>query len=305
MKQLKSLILLLTSTFALSGCFDGGSSQGGGSEGGGGNVPTKTSFTLGETFRFDDLDLTFSKEYKSLILKNTLSEHNGAKVIGLPVTIKNQKSEKHSLNMFFYDIYGSKGSKVDKAGAFYDDDVDFAGNLLPGASYTKGMYFLYDGDGTYNIFFETPKQKITLTFDIKYVEPAPEPTPELDKAFVYENMELTFSSNYSIVVYQPTQYSTKREVVKMPVTVKNNGTKANHLDYLDMNTFGPNGVEVSDMNIYYMDDDAVEFAGDLQPGSSYTKSMYFEYVGDGQYQIDFGTFEVEKSLKFNIQKTSE
>ena len=303
MNKIKTFILLLASTFALSGCFDGGSSHGGSDEGGGGNVPSKTTFTLGETFRFDDLDLTFSTEYSCLKIKNSYSDYNGSRVIGLPVTVKNQGSEKNSLNPFLYTQYGSKGTRLNTVGSYFDDDVDWAGDLLPGASYTKSMYFLYDGDGEYKVFFETFKQELTLSFNVTYVEPAPEPEPELDKAFTYEDMELTFSSNYSIVVYQPSQYSNKREVVKMPVTVKNNGTKANHLDYLDMNTFGPNGIEISDMNTYYMDDDAVEFAGNLQPGSSYTKSMYFEYVGDGEYQIDFGTFEVEKSLKFNIQKS--
>lgn len=302
MNKLKTFILLLASTFALSGCFDGGSSHGESGEGGGGNVPTKTTFTLGETFRFDDLDLTFSTEYVSTTIKNQFAEKNGAKVIGVPVTVKNQKNERHSLNMFFYDQYGTKGTRLDRIGSYFDDDIDYAGDILPGSSYTKSMYFLYDGNGEYKVFFETSKQKITLAFNVTYVEPAPEPEPELDKAFTYENMELTFSSDYSIIVYQPSQYSNKREVVKMPVTVKNNGTKANHLDYLDMNTFGPNGVEISDMNSYYYDQDAVEFAGDLQPGASYTKSMYFEYVGDGDYQIDFGTFEVEKSLKFSIKK---
>ena len=303
MKHIKTLLLLLASTFALSGCFDGGSSQGGGGEGGGGNVPSKTSFTLGETFRFDDLDLTFSTEYFCTKIKDSYSEYNGSKVIGVPVTVKNQGSDRNHLNPFLYDQYGTKGTRLNLIGAYFDDDIEWAGDLLPGSSYTKPMHFLYDGDGEYKVFFETSKQKITLSFNVTYIEPIPEPEPELDKAFTYEDMELTFSSYYSIVVYQPSLYSNKREVVKMPVTVKNNGTKANHLDYLDMKTFGPSGVQITDMNSYYYDQDAVEFAGDLQPGASYTKSMYFEYIGDGQYQIDFGTFETEKSLKFNIQKS--
>ena len=307
MNKLKTLILLLASTFALCGCFDGGSSQGGGSEGGGGNVPTKTSFTLGETFRFDDLDLTFTSDFLYTKVDNQFSEHYNKKVLGIPVKMTNKKSSAHSLNIFYYECYGPKGTKLNNPSAYFDEatSVDWGGDLLSGATATRYMYCLYDGDGSYNVLFNNFKTKITVSFNVTYVEPTPEPEPELDKAFVYDGLEMTFSSSYEIVIYQPSQYSNKREVVKMPVTVKNVGTKANSLGNLDVNIFDPSGVETSDMCPYYMDVDAVEFAGSLQPGSSYTKSMYFEYQGDGEYRIEFGLLEAEKVLKFNIQKTSK
>lgn len=305
MNKFKTFILLLTSTFALSGCFDGGSSHGGSGEGGG-NAPSKTTFTLGETFRFDNLDLTFSSDIVYTRLSNYGSEYHKEKMFIMPVNITNRKNEPYTLNMFSYEGYGPSGTSLKNLSAYYYNDptsADWGGNILPNTTATRNLYFLYAGDGAYKICFDNYSTKLYLNFNIKYVEPAPEPDAELDKAFTYEDMELTFSSSYSIVIYQPSQYSTPRDVVKMPVTVKNNGTKANHLDYLDMRTYGPSGVQITDMNSYYYDQDAVEFAGDLQPGASYTKSMYFEYIGDGQYQIDFGTFETEKSLKFNIQKS--
>lgn len=206
MNILKSLIILLSSLFVLSGCFDGGID-------GVGNVSSKTTYKLGETFRFNDLDLTFSKEYMPLVIKNRFSEKNNAKVIGLPVTITNKKNEKHFLNSFLYDVYGPNGSALDSAAAFFEDSVDFSKQLLPGASYTKYIYLMYDGDGTYNIVFEIPKQRITLTFDIVYEESTPEPDPELNKPFTYNNLELTFYDNYEVFTYQPSIFVEWEEIV--------------------------------------------------------------------------------------------
>ena len=303
MKTLKTIILALTSAFILSGCFDGGSSHGG-SGTGGGSTPSKTTFTLGETFRFDDLDLTFSPDIVYTRLQNTVTDIANHKMMILPFTITNKKSEPHDLNMFYYECYGPSGVEVKNLSAYYYDDPsssDFGGKIVSGLTATRNLYFLYDGDGSYSIRFDDYSTRITLKFNVIYVDS--EQTPELDKPFSYNNLELTFSSDYSIVVYQASEYSIKRNVVKMPVTVKNIGYKANSLGMFDMQIYGPSGSSVIDMNTYYSDVDAVEYAEDLQPGSSYTKSMYFEYGGDGQYKIDFGTFSVLKSLKFNIQKS--
>lgn len=299
MKKFKTITLLLASAFALTGCF------GGGSDDGGKNNNTKKSYTLGETFRFDDLDLTFGTDYECVVVKDRYSEHYGAKGIALPVTVKNQGQESNTLNPFFFSIYGTKGTTISSLWTVYDDAIENASRLLPGYSYTKNLYFVYDGDGTYKIEFSTFKDKVTLDFTIHYVDPVQEPEPELDKPFVFDNLELTFSSSYTFVVYESSLYSTKTDVVKMPVTVKNVGSTANHLASLDVNVYGPNGNEVNDMCTYYMDDDAVEYGGNLQPGSSYVKSMYFEYTTDGEYKIEFGMLQPEKTLKFNIKKLTK
>lgn len=303
MKTLKTIIFALASAFILTGCFGSNTN---GDKNGGDNKQSKTTFTLGETFTFDNLDLTFSPDIVYTRLNNYGDQYHKHEMFIMPVTITNKGSKPNMLSFLSYECYCPNGSEAKNLSAYYYDDptsVDWGGNIQSGVTATRNLYFLYGGDGSYSLVLDNYSTKLTVNFNVKFVEPAPEPDAELDKAFTYEDMELTFSSSYSIVIYQPSQYSTPRDVVKMPVTVKNNGTKANHLDYLDMKTFGPSGVQITDMNAYYYDQDAVEFAGDLQPGASYTKSMYFEYIGDGQYQIDFGTFETEKSLKFNIQKS--
>lgn len=82
--------------------------------------------------------------------------------------------------------------------------------------------------------------------------------------------------------------------------MKNIGSDSNYLSSSDITIYSPNGVEVDNMCSYFANDDSVESAGSLLPNSSYTKSMYFKYVGNGEYKICFGTFEVEKTLKLNF-----
>ena len=122
---------------------------------------------LGETFTFDDLEITLENNISFTKIDNEFSEYNGQDVVKLPITVKNIKDETHSLNMFYYSIYGSKGTELSTVSSYFDDSVDFAGDLRSGASYTKYLYFLYDGNGKYAIeFSEIFGAKTTVEFDV-------------------------------------------------------------------------------------------------------------------------------------------
>lgn len=124
---------------------------------------------LGDTFTFDDLEITLGKDYSFTKVNNQFSDHNNADVIKLPVTVKNLKSESHSLNMFYTKIFGSKGTELDGVSSYFmeDENIDFAGELRSGAAYTKYFHFLYDGDGKYAIDFATLiGKKTTVEFNI-------------------------------------------------------------------------------------------------------------------------------------------
>lgn len=126
----------------------------------------KKSYGLGETFTFDDLEITLGSDISFTTIKNDYSEYNGKDVIKLPITVKNLKDETHGLNMFYYKVYGSQGSKSNSVTSYFDDGVDEAGDLRSGASYTKYMYFIYDGNGKYAIEFDNWSTKITVEFDV-------------------------------------------------------------------------------------------------------------------------------------------
>lgn len=126
----------------------------------------KTNYGFNETFIFDDLEITIGSNYTFTKVDNRYSDYHNKTVIKLPITVKNLSSETHGLNMFYYDIYGSYGTEVKKLSTYFDDTVDFAGDLRSGASYTKYLYFLYDGNGEYAIEFDNHSKKITVEFEI-------------------------------------------------------------------------------------------------------------------------------------------
>lgn len=124
-------------------------------------------FMLGDTFEFDNLEITLGKDITYTTVTNQFSEYNGMDVIQIPITVKNLKNDTHGLNMFYYKAYGSQGSQLKTVSSFFDDGIDFAGDLRTGASYTKNMYFLYDGNGKYTIEFKKITKKIIVEFNIQ------------------------------------------------------------------------------------------------------------------------------------------
>lgn len=128
---------------------------------------TETSYSFNETFEFDNLEITIGSSYIITKVNNEYSDYHQKDVVKLPITIKNLKNETHSLNMFYYNIFGSTGTEVESTWIYFDDSIENAGELRSGASYTKYLYFLYDGDGTYAIEFDDIWNKKTVEIEIK------------------------------------------------------------------------------------------------------------------------------------------
>lgn len=126
-------------------------------------------YGLGEKFLFGNLELTLDTDYSFTTLENHYSDKNGSTVVKLGVTVKNASvTENNQLNMFEYKIFGSQGTELDNVSAyFHDDEIDYAGELRPGASYHKYFYFLYDGDGAYSMDFDNYSEQVTAEFEIK------------------------------------------------------------------------------------------------------------------------------------------
>ena len=132
------------------------------------NEPSVTdkSYGFNEMFVFDNFEITISSNYTFDVVNNRYSDYHNQSVVKLPVTVKNIGSETNSLNSFYYEIFGSVGVELEELGAYFDDSLDFAGNLRSGASYTKYLYFLYDGNGTYAIEFDNFSDKVEAEFEI-------------------------------------------------------------------------------------------------------------------------------------------
>ena len=129
----------------------------------------KDEYGFNETFMFDGLEITIGDGYTFTTVKNQFSDLNGKPVIKLPVTLKNTTSETKGLNMFYYKTYGSQGTAVDTADAYFDSktSLTYGGDLRSGAGKTAYLYVVYDGDGLYAIEFNNYSEKVTAEFNIK------------------------------------------------------------------------------------------------------------------------------------------
>ena len=132
-----------------------------------GTTPSENSqYTFGSTFNFDGLQITIGTEFGWATVDNRFSDLNGSKVIKVPVTIKNTSQKTHGLNMFYFDMYGSAGTSLQSVSAYFDDSVDFAGDIRPGGSQNAYFYMIYDGDGDYFIEFDNLDSKIEVRLPI-------------------------------------------------------------------------------------------------------------------------------------------
>ena len=155
-KNLIVMFILLMSLTLITGCTN--------------DITEKLSnkvYGLNDTFTFDDLEITIGDNIEFTKVNNQFSDYDGKTVVKLPITVKNIKDETHRLNMFYYSIFGTEGIELNSLSAYFDDAVDYAGDLKKDGSYTKYLYFLYDGDGKYSIEFDNYSSKVIVEFDVK------------------------------------------------------------------------------------------------------------------------------------------
>ncbi len=164
-KRIKMMgICLLSALLAvvLFGC--GGSGSSGNSSTGtsnatetGTSAPASNELTFDTPFEFDDLTITLGSGVTATTLENEFSDHANEQVAAIPITIVNNASSSHGLNMFYYKAYSPDGAELDNITAFFmEDDVAFAGDVRSGATQQSVMHILYTGPGDYYIEFAMP-----------------------------------------------------------------------------------------------------------------------------------------------------
>ncbi len=167
MKQkILSILLIGIISLGLIGCTNGNNNNNNSTTPSDNNSNSTKKYGLGETFEFDGLEITLDTTYTFVKVENKYSEYNEKPVIKLGANIKNISSEKNSINMFFYKLFGSQGTELKSITAYFDNTVDYSGELKPGASYKAYFYILYDGDGEYSIDFDNYEQELTVEFNI-------------------------------------------------------------------------------------------------------------------------------------------
>lgn len=124
--------------------------------------------TLGSTFEFDGLKITFGSEVGWEKITSEFSSDYGKDVICVPITIENISEKAHGLNIFYYTCYSPSGIELDDLSMEFKNDLFWLGDLRSGAIADTKIYMLYEGDGDYYMEFskgfgETIEVKIPIT----------------------------------------------------------------------------------------------------------------------------------------------
>lgn len=123
--------------------------------------------TLGSTFTFDGLEITFDDNYTFTTVDNEFSEYYQQDVVRVGFTITNISDETTSLNMFYWTLFGPSGTEANDVGSYFDDDAFWnSGEMKPGASMNLAFYMVYEGDGTYSIDFDNYSENVSVEFDV-------------------------------------------------------------------------------------------------------------------------------------------
>lgn len=117
--------------------------------------PSNHIYRAGESFDINGYNLTFGANYKLATITNQFYDQYGKSVIGVPLTEINNTSNPGTFNEFSINIYSSNGQELSwSVGALFDDSKVKAKKIMPGASQTSYLYFLYDGPGEYQIHID-------------------------------------------------------------------------------------------------------------------------------------------------------
>lgn len=127
------------------------------------------SFDLGfdAPFTFRGIDYVISDISGWTSVDNRFSDLDGKDVFKLPVKFTNNNKEPDSLNMFSYTIYGPSGSKLSSVSSYVDGEIDYYGDILPGATAESFFAVLYEGDGEYQIHFDSYAEPVVFKFNVE------------------------------------------------------------------------------------------------------------------------------------------
>jgi YbbR domain-containing protein len=109
------------------------------------NTESDKQSELNKTIKFDNFEITISPNVE-------IFEHRGKDTIKIPISVKNIKSETHTLYSFLIACFDPNGVETENVSLFLDDRVK-SDKIRGGATANYSLYFLYNGDGDYFIEF--------------------------------------------------------------------------------------------------------------------------------------------------------
>ena len=124
---------------------------------------------------------------------------------------------------------------------------------------------------------------------------------DIEETFEFDNLEITIKKDYLITILENKFSSFNgKEVIVIPVIIKNISDVDNSLNLYHYTIYGPNDNELDEPAAYF--DNALFYENDLKPNESHMKYIYVLYDKDGTYKIKFINNEKQIVVKYNITK---
>ena len=260
-----------------------------------GAVPEiQTEFGLGETFEFDDLEITVGNNISWGTIRSRISDHDGENYFYLPVTLTNIGDDSSGFP-WGHTIFGPNGNEVE--GIVWDveaDDISREGDALPGATINGYLHILFVGDGEYVIEFEDFRDdNIRVVFDVEIdldAIPVIQTEFKLGEAFEFEGLEITIEDDISWgTIDRRFSDNDGKDYFYFPVTFTNNTDGSTGFPW-SFTIFGPDGVEIDGI-AWDVEADDISRSGDIRPGATASGYLHILFVDDGEYVIEFSSWQ--------------
>ena len=118
-----------------------------------------------------------------------------------------------------------------------------------------------------------------------------------EEKFIVMNFELVISKDVKIIKYNnKNSIINGKEVVKVPIEVKNIGNEKAKLSMFYYKFYNIKSEEISSQGSLF--DDSLDYAEELNPNESYTKYLYFLNSNYNFYYVEFN--DTSKKIKVGI-----
>ncbi len=146
---------------------------------------------------------------------------------------------------------------------------------------------------------------------VKVIEKEQIPIPSVDtipvynyylgESFIFEGFQIKIHDKYYITKID-NKYSTYngKEVIKIPVTIKNITNKNNSFNIYKYKIYGPTMNELDEVAQYF--NEGLFYTKDLKPNEEKTKYLYFLFDYNGKYLIKFEDEDAIKNIVINVYK---
>lgn len=119
-----------------------------------------------------------------------------------------------------------------------------------------------------------------------------------EEKLIVMNFEIMISKDVKIIKYNNKNSNINgKEIVKVPIEVKNIGTTKDKLSMFYYKFYNSKSEELTSQGVLF--DDSLDYAKELEPNDSYTKYLYFLKNKENFYYIEFN--DTSKKIKVGIE----